>query len=74
MTAREDGRYPEIEEINDRVQDDARQARIRERTEKAIERIIASYDVRVVYKSAEGSEETAGAQQEPAKARAATAD
>ena len=49
VTAREEGHYPLIEEILDRVTEDARQSQIREKTDEAIAAIIAGYDVRVAY-------------------------
>jgi len=50
LTNREDGRYPEIDEIYGRVKQDAQIDLSKEKTEKTVRNIIDSYDVRVVYK------------------------
>ena len=49
LTTNEPGREPELAEINGRVREDARRARIREETEAAISDVVDAYDVRVVY-------------------------
>ena len=49
LTTNERGREPELAEIEGRVREDARRARIREETEAAIADVVDAYDVRVVY-------------------------
>ena len=49
LTTNEPGREPELAEIEGRVREDARRARIREETEAAIADVVDAYDVRVVY-------------------------
>lgn len=50
MTSNEEGRYPEIGEIYERVKQDTKYAVTKKRTEKTIKDIIDSYDVKIVYK------------------------
>ena len=52
LAKNEPGRYPALEEVRQSVLDDARRARVRERTEEAIDAVIDTYDVRVEYESA----------------------
>ena len=49
LTHKEEGRYPDLDEIRARVQDDAQRAFIRDQSEAAIQAIIDGYDVRLVY-------------------------
>ncbi len=49
VTANEAGRYPALEEIYERVKQDAQFAYTKEKTEKTIQDIIESYDIRIVY-------------------------
>ena len=51
----EPGRHPTLDEVRARVADDFKRVRIREMTDAAIERIVASYDVRLTYQAQEGS-------------------
>ena len=48
LTWKEPGRFPTLEEIYDRVKDDAEREAVRQRTEQAIDEIIESYDIRIV--------------------------
>jgi hypothetical protein len=50
LTTNEKGREPELAELEARVREDARRARVREETEAAIADVVDAYDVRVVYK------------------------
>ena len=49
LAHKEEGRYPDLDEIRARVQDDAQRAFIRDQSEAAIQAIIDGYDVRLVY-------------------------
>ena len=49
LTTSEPGRDPDLSELEGRVREDAKRARIREETEAAIADIVGTYDVRVVY-------------------------
>jgi hypothetical protein len=49
LTTNEPGREPELAELEGRVREDARRARVREETESAIADVVDAYDVRVVY-------------------------
>ena len=49
VSGREDGRYPTLDELRERVTEDARQALIRAKTDEAIQEIVDSYDVRLRY-------------------------
>ena len=49
LTTNEPGREPELAELEGRVREDARRARVREETEAAIADVVDAYDVRVVY-------------------------
>ena len=49
LTTNEPGREPELAELEGRVREDARRARIREETESAIADVVDAYDVRIVY-------------------------
>lgn len=49
LTTNEPGREAALEELEDRVREDARRARTREETEAAIKDVIGAYDVRVEY-------------------------
>ena len=49
LTTNEPGREPDLAEIEGRVREDARRARVREETEAAIADVVDAYDVRVVY-------------------------
>jgi hypothetical protein len=49
LTTNEPGREPELAELEARVREDARRARVREETEAAIADVVEAYDVRVVY-------------------------
>ena len=49
ISQRAEGRFPEVEEIYDRVKEDARQAYIRDQTEAVIDEIVKGYDIEVVY-------------------------
>lgn len=53
LTINENERYPELDEIYDRVKQDARYKYTKEETEKSIQEIIDSYDVKIVYKNNE---------------------
>jgi hypothetical protein len=50
VTSNEEGRYPEIGEVYERVKQDTEYALTKKRTEKTIKDIIDSYDVKIVYK------------------------
>jgi len=49
LTTNEPGREPELAELEGRVREDARRAKVREETEEAIADVVDAYDVRVVY-------------------------
>jgi hypothetical protein len=49
LTTNEPGREAALEELEERVLEDARRARTREETEAAIKDVIEAYDVRVEY-------------------------
>lgn len=49
LARKQDGRYPELDEVRDQVQDEAEREQIRERNDEAIQAIVDSYDVRVTY-------------------------
>ena len=49
LTHKANGRYPALDEIRERVKGDAQRAAIRDKTEEAIQAIIGSYNVRLVY-------------------------
>ncbi|MGB5413667.1 MAG: peptidylprolyl isomerase [Polyangiales bacterium] len=49
LTTNEPGREPELAELEGRVREDARRAKVREETEAAIADVVDAYDVRVVY-------------------------
>lgn len=49
LTVNEPGREAALEELEDRVLEDARRARTREETEAAIKDVVEAYDVRVQY-------------------------
>lgn len=49
LITNEPGRTPELREIEGRVREDWRRARIREESEAAIDDIVDAYDVRIVY-------------------------
>ncbi|HSN84160.1 MAG TPA: peptidylprolyl isomerase [Polyangiales bacterium] len=49
LIANEPGREPDLDEIEGRVREDAREAAVRTKTEAAITEIVDAYDVRVVY-------------------------
>jgi len=51
LTINEKERYPELDEIYDRVKQDAQYEYTKEETEKSIQEIIDSYDVKIVYKN-----------------------
>ena len=51
VTAQVAGRTPKLEEIRDRVFEDARQATIRKQTDKAIQGIIKRYKIQLVYRN-----------------------
>ena len=57
ISQRGEGRFPELEEIDDRVRDDARRAWIREKTEAVIDELIKNYDIRVVFETDPTNEE-----------------
>jgi hypothetical protein len=57
LTTSEPGRDPELSELEGRVREDAKRAKIREETEAAIADIVGSYDVQVVYEP-EGTPKT----------------
>jgi len=48
LTNREPGRFPELDEIYNRIKDDAEEEIVRQRTEEAIAEIIGSYEIDVV--------------------------
>lgn len=54
-TKMEAGRYPALEEIYERVADDARRADMRRKTEEVIRQIVDSYDVEITYRRAPGA-------------------
>ena len=56
LTTNEPGRDPELAELEDRVREDALRAMIREETETAIDDIVGSYDVRIVYAREDAAE------------------
>jgi len=56
LTTNEPGRDPELAELEDRVREDARRAMIREETETAIDDIVGTYDVRIVYAREDAAE------------------
>ena len=49
LTMKQVGRYPELDEIIDRVKDDARREYVKEQNDQAIQSIIDDYDVRIEY-------------------------
>lgn len=53
LTNRDDGRYPELDEIYGRIEQDAQIDLSKDKTEKTVRDIIDGYDVRVVYKRPE---------------------
>ena len=59
LTTNEPGRDPELAELEDRVREDARRAMIREETEAAIDDIVETYDVRIVYAREDAGEREA---------------
>ena len=54
---RREGRYPELDEIHDRVLADARSYMVKENVEEAIKKLIGSYQVDILYLR-EGDEAT----------------
>ncbi|MBF8269606.1 MAG: PPIC-type PPIASE domain protein [Gammaproteobacteria bacterium] len=48
LIKKESGRFPELAEIIERVRDDAEQARVREKTEAAINDIVKTYAVKII--------------------------
>jgi len=56
VTANQPGHYPKIEEIYEQVKQDAQVAYNQEKTEQTIQKIIDSYDVRIVYKNHKSEE------------------
>ncbi len=52
VSARAEGRYPALSDINERVKADARHAVIREQTETTIRDLIGRYDIQRVYQHA----------------------
>jgi len=69
VSNQEEGRYPEVQEIQERVAEDARQATIREQAEEAIAAIVGSYDAELTYAPAD---QTGGETAAPATTGAAT--
>ena len=59
LTTNEPGRDPELAELEGRVREDARRAMIREETEAAIDDIVETYDVRIVYAREDAGEREA---------------
>ena len=59
LTTNEPGRDPELAELEDRVREDARRAMIRKETETAIDDIVGTYDVRIVYAREDAAEREA---------------
>jgi len=53
LTEKKQGRFPDVAEIYERVKDDAEQEMIRRKTEDAINKIIDTYDVKIVLKDAD---------------------
>jgi len=51
LTKKEPGKYPDLNEIIDRVSDDAQREYIRKKNEETIQGIIDGYDVKVTYES-----------------------
>ncbi len=49
LTKKEPGKYPDLNEVIDRVSDDAQRVYIRKKNEETIQGIIDGYEVRVVY-------------------------
>jgi hypothetical protein len=49
LTTNEPGREASLEELEERVREDARRARTREETETAIQDVVEAYDVRIEY-------------------------
>jgi len=58
VTKKEDGRYPTLDEIYGSVEQDASYNFRKERTEEAINGLIDSYDVRIVYDRKEDNKDT----------------
>ncbi len=54
VTDRAAGRLPTLDEVRGRVEEDARRARMRERSEEAIRAIVDRYDVRIAPEAAAG--------------------
>lgn len=54
LTKNQPGRYPTLDEVRSRVNEDARRARAKERTEEAIARIVGSYDIQITYQPPAG--------------------
>lgn len=52
LTKNQPGRYPTMDEVRGRLEEDTRRARAKERTEEAIARIVGSYDIDVTYQPA----------------------
>lgn len=51
VTANQPGRYPEMEDIYEQLKQDAQVAYSQEKTEQSIQKVIDSYDVRIVYRN-----------------------
>lgn len=49
LTSKREGRFPDIDEIAERVRDDTRREQIRARSEEALREIVDTYDVRIEY-------------------------
>ncbi len=49
LTKKEDGRYPDYEEVAERIANDANYEAVRERSEESINEIVDTYDIRIVY-------------------------
>jgi len=60
LTTNEPGRGPELAELEGRVREDARRARVREETEAAIADVVDAYEVRVLYERGASATSTEG--------------
>jgi hypothetical protein len=56
LTSRSPRRYLELEEIRPRVQEDARQARVKQLEDAVVDKVIQDYEIRVDYPPASGSD------------------
>jgi len=60
LARKQDGRFPELDEVREQVRGDAEREQVRRSSDEAIQGIIDSYDVRVTYQR-DGSEQESAA-------------